>query len=66
MDGRRRSSRRSSRPATRSRARAAPRSLATREGGGLIDLARADVPLLFAAPTGLSFGAARPGADGDP
>jgi subtilisin family serine protease len=29
---------------------------ATREGGGLIDLPRADTPLLFAAPTGLSFG----------
>jgi subtilisin family serine protease len=34
----------------------------TREGGGLIDLPRADVPLLFAAPTGLSFGALAPGA----
>jgi subtilisin family serine protease len=33
----------------------------TRDGGGVIDLARADVPLLFAAPTGLSFGALRPG-----
>jgi subtilisin family serine protease len=30
--------------------------LATREGGGMIDLPRADVPLVFAAPTGLSFG----------
>ncbi len=30
--------------------------LSTREGGGLIDLPRADVPLIFAAPTGLSFG----------
>jgi subtilisin family serine protease len=27
-----------------------------REGGGLIDLPRADVPLIFASPTGLSFG----------
>ena len=34
----------------------------TREGGGLIDLPRADVPLLFAAPTGLSFGLLAPGA----
>ena len=34
----------------------------TRDGGGVIDLPRADVPLLFAAPTGLSFGALRPGA----
>ena len=33
----------------------------TRDGGGVIDLPRADVPLLFAAPTGLSFGALRPG-----
>jgi subtilisin family serine protease len=29
---------------------------ANREGGGRIDLARADDPLLFASPTGLSFG----------
>ena len=28
----------------------------TREGGGIVDLPRADVPLIFAAPTGLSFG----------
>jgi subtilisin family serine protease len=35
---------------------------ATREGGGLVDLARADNPLLFASPTGLSFGALAPGA----
>jgi hypothetical protein len=28
----------------------------TREGGGLINLTRADVPLIFASPTGLSFG----------
>jgi subtilisin family serine protease len=34
----------------------------TRDGGGVINLPRADVPLLFAAPTGLSFGALRPGA----
>jgi subtilisin family serine protease len=35
---------------------------ATREGGGLVDLPRADNPLLFASPTGLSFGALAPGA----
>jgi subtilisin family serine protease len=34
----------------------------TREGGGLIDLPRADVPLIFAAPTSLSFGLLAPGA----
>jgi hypothetical protein len=34
----------------------------TRQGGGLINLPRADVPLLFAAPTGLSFGLVKPGA----
>jgi subtilisin family serine protease len=34
----------------------------TREGGGIIDLPRADAPLIFAAPTGLSFGELRPGA----
>jgi subtilisin family serine protease len=34
----------------------------TREGGGLIDLTRADTPLIFAAPTGLSFGRLAPGA----
>jgi len=34
----------------------------TREGGGLVDLPRADVPLIFAAPTGLSFGLVAPGA----
>ena len=28
----------------------------TREGGGTVDLARADNPLVFASPTGLSFG----------
>jgi subtilase family protein len=31
-------------------------SLATREGGGRIDLPRADTPLVFTNPTGLSFG----------
>ena len=35
---------------------------ATREGGGLIALAKADKPLLFAQPTGLSFGLVAPGA----
>ena len=35
--------------------------LSTREGGGLIDLAKADVPLFFASPTGLSFGRLAPG-----
>ena len=30
--------------------------LTTREGGGRVDLARADNPLLFTSPTGLSFG----------
>jgi subtilisin family serine protease len=34
----------------------------TREGGGTIDLARADNPLVFASPTGLSFGFVLPGA----
>jgi hypothetical protein len=34
----------------------------TRDGGGVVDLPRADVPLLFAAPTGLSFGALAKGA----
>ncbi|HZU20457.1 MAG TPA: S8 family serine peptidase [Gaiellaceae bacterium] len=34
----------------------------TREGGGLVDLPRADAPLLFAAPSGLSFGELAPGA----
>jgi Subtilase family len=34
----------------------------TREGGGIVDLPRADVPLIFAAPTGLSFGLLAVGA----
>ena len=38
----------------------------TRDGGGVIDLPRADVPLLFAAPTGLSFGALDPAAAAQP
>jgi subtilisin family serine protease len=33
----------------------------TREGGGLIDLPRADNPLVFAAPTSLSFGLLKSG-----
>jgi subtilisin family serine protease len=34
---------------------------AQREGGGRIDLVRADQPLVFASPTSLSFGLLRPG-----
>ncbi len=34
----------------------------TREGGGFVNLPRADNPLIFAAPTGLSFGLVEPGA----
>jgi len=34
----------------------------TREGGGTIDLVRADHPLVFASPTNLAFGFVRPGA----
>jgi subtilisin family serine protease len=34
---------------------------ATREGGGRIDLPRADNPLVFTSPTGLSFGLVRRG-----
>ena len=37
---------------------------ASREGGGLIDLPHADDPLIFAAPTALSFGELAPGASG--
>src|SRR6266508_2263753 len=33
----------------------------TRQGGGTVNLVRADSPLLFASPTGLSFGFASPG-----
>jgi hypothetical protein len=36
---------------------------ATREGGGRIDLARADNPLVFTEPTGLSFGLVKLGTD---
>ena len=35
---------------------------ATREGGGRIDLPRADNPLIFTDPVGLSFGLVKPGA----
>jgi subtilisin family serine protease len=34
----------------------------TREGGGSVNLPKADVPLLFAEPSGLSFGLLAPGA----
>jgi len=34
----------------------------TREGGGTVDLVRADHPLVFASPTNLAFGFLRPGA----
>ena len=33
----------------------------TRQGGGTVDLVRADTPLVFASPTGLSFGHVLPG-----
>ena len=33
----------------------------TREGGGTVDLVHADSPLLFASPTGISFGHVAPG-----
>ena len=47
-------------PAHLSNGKEAP---ASREGGGVIDLPRADVPLLFAAPTGVSFGELSPAAN---
>jgi subtilisin family serine protease len=37
-------------------------ALATREGGGRIDLPRADDPLVFTSPTGLSFGLVQAGS----
>ncbi len=37
-------------------------ALAMREGGGIVDLPRADVPLVFATPSSLSFGSLAPGA----
>jgi subtilisin family serine protease len=33
----------------------------TREGGGTVDVVHADTPLLFASPTGISFGHVAPG-----
>jgi len=39
---------------------------ALREGGGLIDLPRANAPEIFAAPTSLSFGQLAPGASSAP
>ena len=38
-------------------------ALAIREGGGIVDLPRADTPLLFADPTRLSFGRLAAGRD---
>ncbi len=35
---------------------------ATREGGGTVSLVRADSPLFFASPTGISFGFVAPGS----
>jgi subtilisin family serine protease len=40
-------------------------ALATREGGGIVDLAKADNPLFFAAPTSLSFGRLGPNASAE-
>jgi subtilisin family serine protease len=37
-------------------------ALSTREGGGSVNLPRADAPLLFAEPSGVAFGLLRPGA----
>ena len=56
LDGRHRSSRRSCRRATPVRTGGAARSRRLREGGGRIDLVKADSPLVFAAPTSFSFG----------
>jgi hypothetical protein len=36
----------------------------TREGGGVVDLPKADNPLLFASPTAVAFGELQPGASG--
>ena len=55
LDGGRRSSRRSCRRPTRSRDRSGREISVLREGGGLINLVRADNPLLFAAPTSITF-----------
>jgi subtilisin family serine protease len=40
---------------------ASTEAVPTREGGGVVDLPRADQPLVFAAPTGISFGRLAPG-----
>ena len=37
-------------------------ALSTREGGGSVNLPKADAPLLFTEPSGLSFGFLKPGA----
>ena len=37
-------------------------ALSVREGGGIVDLPRADAPLVFATPSSLSFGSLAPGA----
>jgi subtilisin family serine protease len=37
----------------------------TRVGGGVVDLVRADAPLVFASPSSLSFGLVRPGSSLD-
>ena len=41
--------------------RGAVEAESTRQGGGTVDLVRADAPLLFASPTGLSLGHLAPG-----
>ena len=41
--------------------RGAVEAESTRQGGGTVDLVRADAPLLFASPTGLSLGHVAPG-----
>ena len=41
--------------------RGAVEAESTRQGGGTVDLVRADTPLLFASPSGLSFGHVPPG-----
>jgi subtilisin family serine protease len=41
--------------------RGAVEAESTRQGGGTVDLVRADAPLFFASPTGLSFGHVPPG-----
>ena len=41
--------------------RGAVEAESTRQGGGTVDLVRADTPLLFASPSGLAFGHVPPG-----